>query len=43
MAPEPPAAVRMVAYVPSWETDDYGRPFGGDEVHFEEVEDQGNA
>jgi hypothetical protein len=38
---EPPAAVRMVAYV-SWDTDDYGRPFGGDEALFED-EGQGNA
>ncbi|KAJ6544693.1 hypothetical protein B0H10DRAFT_2133764 [Mycena sp. CBHHK59/15] len=39
---EAPAAVRMVGYA-SYETDDYGRPFGGDEGRFEEVEDQGNA
>jgi hypothetical protein len=38
---EPPAAVRMVAYV-SWDTDNYGQPFGSDEALFEDVE-QGNA
>jgi hypothetical protein len=37
------AAVRIVAYTPLWETNDYGRPFGGDEAHFKEVEDQGNT
>jgi hypothetical protein len=31
----------MVAY--SWDTDDYGRPFGDNEAHFEDVEEQGNA
>ncbi|KAJ7455173.1 hypothetical protein FB451DRAFT_1049034 [Mycena latifolia] len=39
---EPVAAVRMVAYG-LYDTDDYGRPFGGDDARFEEVEDQGNA
>jgi endonuclease YncB( thermonuclease family) len=38
---EAPAGVRAVG-VSSWDVDDYGRPFGGDEDRFEEV-DQGNA
>ncbi|KAJ7606290.1 hypothetical protein DFH06DRAFT_1019452 [Mycena polygramma] len=37
-----PMAVRMASYA-SWDTDDYGRRFGGDETRFEEVDDQGNA
>jgi hypothetical protein len=40
---EAPVAVRMVTFAPTWDTDDYGRPFEGDEAHFEEVEDQGNV
>ncbi|KAJ7137884.1 hypothetical protein C8R44DRAFT_868254 [Mycena epipterygia] len=39
---EAPAAVRMVGYA-SYDTDDYGRPWGGEGGRFEEVEDQGNA
>ncbi|KAJ7165715.1 hypothetical protein C8R43DRAFT_878297 [Mycena crocata] len=39
---EPPMAVRAVGFT-SWDVDDYGRPFGGDEGRFEEVDDQGNA
>ncbi|KAJ7172817.1 hypothetical protein C8R43DRAFT_1230934 [Mycena crocata] len=38
---EAPTAVRMVGYS-GWEVDDYGRPFGGDDGRFEEVDDQGN-
>ncbi|KAJ7693139.1 hypothetical protein B0H17DRAFT_1199974 [Mycena rosella] len=37
-----PAAVRIVGF-PSWDVDDFGRPFGGDEARFEETDDQGNA
>ncbi|KAJ7248273.1 hypothetical protein B0H12DRAFT_1020125 [Mycena haematopus] len=39
---EAPIAVRAVGFA-SWDMDDYGRPFGGDESHFEEADDQGNA
>ncbi|KAJ7130911.1 hypothetical protein C8R46DRAFT_924451 [Mycena filopes] len=39
---EPAAAVRAVGF-PSWDVDDYGRPYGADEERFEEVEEQGNA
>ncbi|KAJ7233814.1 hypothetical protein C8J57DRAFT_1090289 [Mycena rebaudengoi] len=35
-------AIRAVGFS-SWEVDDYGNPFGGDEGRFEEVGDQGNA
>ncbi|KAJ7115617.1 hypothetical protein C8R43DRAFT_1038617 [Mycena crocata] len=38
---EVPTAVRAV--FASWDTDDYGRPFGADESRFEEIEDQGNV
>ncbi|KAJ7176151.1 hypothetical protein C8R43DRAFT_1118677 [Mycena crocata] len=39
---EAPTGVNIVSFS-SWDVDDYGRPFGGDEAHFEEVEEQGNA
>ncbi|KAJ7158061.1 hypothetical protein C8R46DRAFT_907967 [Mycena filopes] len=39
---EVPTGVRAVGFA-SWDVDDYGRPYGGDEEHFEEVQEQGNA
>lgn len=39
---EPAVAVRAVGYS-VWDYDDSGRPFGGEEGRFEEVDDQGNA
>ncbi|KAF8144991.1 hypothetical protein K438DRAFT_1992245 [Mycena galopus ATCC 62051] len=39
---EAPTAVRAVGFA-SWDTDDYGRPFGADKSHLEEADDQGNA
>jgi hypothetical protein len=40
---EAPTAVRTVGFA-TWDTDDdYGRPFGGGEPRFEDVDNQGNA
>ncbi|KAJ7875747.1 hypothetical protein B0H14DRAFT_3436994 [Mycena olivaceomarginata] len=39
---EAPTGVRAVGFA-SWDVDDYGRPFEGDEARFEEVGEQGNA
>ncbi|KAJ7721126.1 hypothetical protein B0H16DRAFT_1603280 [Mycena metata] len=33
----------VCAVFASWDVDDFGRPFGGDEARFEDIADQGNA
>ncbi|KAJ7125735.1 hypothetical protein C8R46DRAFT_927594 [Mycena filopes] len=39
---EVPVGVRAVGLA-SWDVDDFGRPFGGDDDRFEELDGQGNA